>query len=99
MKVNGDSFEEYFQKQKPSICHNPNFGLMTKIGATEQKNMNMLGELAKEAFLGFLEWGTKVYYRQEGEDILPSSKCVNVMSPKQMYDPKLVPFSPTTCII
>jgi hypothetical protein len=35
----------------------------------------------------------KIYYREEDDGLVLSLGQMNVMSPRQIYDPKLVPFS------
>jgi hypothetical protein len=35
----------------------------------------------------------EVYYKQEGGDFFPNLNHVNVMNPKQVYDPKLISFA------
>jgi hypothetical protein len=41
----------------------------------------------------------KVYYREESDGLFSNLGCVNVMSPKQICDPKLILFHLITCII
>jgi hypothetical protein len=35
----------------------------------------------------------EVYHKEEGGDFLPNLNHVNVVNPKQVYDPKLISFA------
>jgi hypothetical protein len=41
----------------------------------------------------------RIYYKEEGGGLFPSSNHMNVMGLRQIYDPKLVLLSLPTCLV
>jgi hypothetical protein len=41
----------------------------------------------------------EIYYYEKGDGLVLSPRHVSVRSPRQIHDPKLVPFAINTCIV